>query len=60
MAEAGTDDVDVLRNVPDEIWQITKVSIDDIEDILVDARDQFIDALSLIRVKERKSSHHVA
>ena len=60
LAEAGTDDVDILRSVPDEIWQITKVSIDDIEDILIEARDQFIDALTLIRAKERKSSHHVA
>jgi len=60
LAEAGTDDVDDLKNVPQEIWQMTKVSIDDIEDILVEARDQFIDALTLIRAKERKSSHYVA
>ena len=60
LAEAGTDNVDVLKSVPEQIWEITNVSIDDIEDILVEARDQFIDALSLIRARERKSSHYVA
>ncbi|WP_455208522.1 HDOD domain-containing protein [Kaarinaea lacus] len=60
LAEVGTDDVEILKHVPDEVWQMTKVSIEDIEDILVEARDQFIDALTLIRARERKSSHHVA
>ncbi|MCI0505394.1 MAG: HDOD domain-containing protein [Gammaproteobacteria bacterium] len=60
LAEAGTDDVEILRKVPDAVWRMTKVSIEDIEDILVEARDQFIDALTLIRSRESKSSHHVA
>ncbi|WP_455221270.1 HDOD domain-containing protein [Kaarinaea lacus] len=60
LAEAGTDDVEVLTKVPDEIWRMTKVYTTDIEDILVEARDQFIDAITLIRAKEGKSSHYVA
>ncbi|WP_455365747.1 HDOD domain-containing protein [Kaarinaea lacus] len=60
LAEVGSDDVGILKKVPDAVWQMTKVSITDIEDILVEARDQFIDALALIRTRERKSSHHVA
>jgi len=60
LAEVGTDDVEILRKVPEEVWRMTRVSIADIEDILVEARDQFIDALTLIRTRERKSSHHVA
>ena len=49
-----------MKSVPEAVWKITNVSITDIEDILVEARDQFIDALSLIRTRERKSSHYVA
>jgi HD-like signal output (HDOD) protein len=60
LAEAGSDDVAILDKVPDAVWQMTKVSVEDIEEILVEARDQFIDALTLIRTRERKSSHHVA
>jgi len=60
LAEVGTDDVEVLKKVPDAIWQMTNVSTADIEDILVEARDQFIDALTLIRAREGKSSHYVA
>lgn len=60
LAEVGSDDVTVLDKVPAAVWQMTKVDIADIEEILVEARDQFIDALTLIRARERKSSHHVA
>ncbi|HEY5602115.1 MAG TPA: HDOD domain-containing protein [Gammaproteobacteria bacterium] len=60
LAEAGTNDLEILSSVPRDVWQMTKVSIDDIENVLVEARDQFIDALTLIRAREGKSTHHVA
>ena len=60
MAEAGVHEVEELTLVPEHIWKITKVSRSDIEKILVEARDQFIDALSLIRLKNRKSSGFAA
>ena len=60
LAEVGEHDVDYLKDVPEAVWQMTMVSMEDIEDILVEARDQFIDALTLIRSKNRKSSHYAA
>jgi len=60
MAEAGVHEADELTAVPNHIWEMTKVTMDDIEAILVEARDQFIDALSLIRSKTRKSSGFAA
>ena len=60
LAELGEHDVDYLKDVPEAVWQTTKVSITDIEDILVEARDQFIDTLALIRSRNRKSRHYAA
>lgn len=60
LAETGEHDLSLLQNVPDEILELTKVSVDDIEDILVEARDQFIDTLWLIRSRNRKASHYAA
>ena len=60
MAETGEHDMSLLESVPGEILELTKVSVDDIEDILVEARDQFIDTLWLIRSRNRKASHYAA
>lgn len=60
LAEAGEYEVDDLQDVPDQVWQLTRVSMDDIEGILLDARDQFIDTLGLIRPRSRRSSHYAA
>jgi HD-like signal output (HDOD) protein len=60
LAELGEHDVDYLKDVPDAVWQMTRVSMDDIEDILIEARDQFIDTLALIRSRNRKSKHFAA
>ncbi len=60
LAETGEHDISRLQGVPEQILQITNVSVDDIEDILVEARDQFIDTLGLIRSRNRKSSHYAA
>lgn len=56
MAEAGTHDMDDLESVPQDIWELTQVSQDDVEDILIEARDQFIDALSLIRKSANRAA----
>ncbi|WP_455376295.1 HDOD domain-containing protein [Kaarinaea lacus] len=60
LAETGEHDMSLLESVPGEILELTKVSVDDIEDILVEARDQFIDTLWLIRSRNRKASHYAA
>jgi HD-like signal output (HDOD) protein len=60
LAETGEHDVNCLRDVPEEILELTRISVDDIEDILVEARDQFIDTLSLIRSRNRKAAHYAA
>ena len=55
LAEAGCDEIAELSGVPDSVWEIAHVTLHDVEDILVLARDQFIDTLSLIRSRGRKS-----
>lgn len=60
LAETGEHDVDCLDQVPSEVLELTQVSSDEIEDILIEARDQFIDTLCLIRPRNRKASHHAA
>lgn len=60
MAEAGCDELSELAAVPESVWEITHVSLQDVEDILVQARHQFIDTLSLIRSRGRKSSIYAA
>jgi putative nucleotidyltransferase with HDIG domain len=56
LAEAGTHEADFLKDVPEDIWQITGVSPGDVEDILIEARQQFIDALSLIRKPAKRAA----
>ncbi|NOZ51755.1 MAG: HDOD domain-containing protein [Gammaproteobacteria bacterium] len=60
IAESGVQDDVVLASVSPEIWNITHVSQTDIESILIEARDQFIDALSLFRPRSRRSSSYAA
>jgi len=60
LAEAGVHEVKELTSVPQHIWNFTKVSSSDVERILIEARDQFIDAISLIRLRNRKSSGFAA
>ena len=60
LAETGEHEADCLKNVSPEILELTNVCEDDIEDILVEARDQFIDTLSLIRSRSRKAAHYAA
>lgn len=56
LAEAGAHGMDHLESVPAEIWEVTQVREADVEDILVQARDQFIDALSLIRKSTKRAA----
>lgn len=60
LAETGEYDANWLNDVPAEILELTGVAVDDIEDILIEARDQFIDTLCLIRSRSRKASHYAA
>ena len=60
LAETGEYDANWLNDVPAEILELTGVSVDGIEDILIEARDQFIDTLCLIRSRSRKASHYAA
>jgi len=60
LAETGEHDTNLFQHLPDEILELTRISVDNIEDILVEARDQFIDTLCLIRSRSRKASHYAA
>lgn len=60
LAETGEYDANWLSDVPAEILELTRISTVDIEDMLVEARDQFIDTLCLIRSRSRKASHYAA
>jgi putative nucleotidyltransferase with HDIG domain len=56
LAEAGAHEGNYLNDVPEEIWEVTQVSPTDVEDILIEARDQFIDALWLIRKSANRAA----
>lgn len=56
LAEAGAHEGNYLNDVPEEIWEVTQVSPADVEDILIEARDQFIDALWLIRKSANRAA----
>jgi len=58
IAESGAHDENELEQVPTEVWNTTNVASTDVESILLEARDQFIDALSLFR--PRRSSSYAA
>ena len=60
LAESGEHDTNCLDQVPSGILELTQVSSADIEEILIEARDQFIDTLCLIRPRSRKASHYAA
>jgi len=60
LAETGEHNENLFLHLPDEILELTQISINDIENILVEARDQFIDTLCLIRSRNRKASHYAA
>ena len=60
IAETGLVDADRLAKVDKKVWMITKVSKNDVEALLVEAREQFIEALALFRPKGRLSASNAA
>jgi len=60
IAESGAQNNTDLDDIPDDIWKITNVAPADVESILIEARDPFIDALSLFRPRSRRSSSYAA
>jgi len=60
MAESGEIDRARLSAIDKQIWRITKIDKDDIESLLVDSREHFIEALSLFRPKGNNPSDYAA
>ncbi len=57
IAETGLVDTERLAKIDKKVWMITRVSKQDVESLLVEAREQFIEALALFRPKGRLSSN---
>ena len=60
LAETGEQHTDSLKNISAKVWKMTAIQPTDIERLLLEARDQFIDALLLFRPKGRRSSSSYA
>ena len=60
MAEHGEIDNQVLSQIDKSIWKTTRVKKNEIETLLIDSRDQFIEALSLFRPRNKNSSNYAA
>ncbi len=60
IAETGLVDTDRLAKIDKKVWMITNVSKNDVEALLVEAREQFIEALAVFRPKGRLSASDAA
>jgi HD-like signal output (HDOD) protein len=60
IAETGLVDTDRLGKIDNKVWMMTKVSKSDVESLLVEAREQFIEALTLFRPKGRLGASNAA
>lgn len=60
IAETGLVETERLAEVDRKVWMITKVKKSDIESLLVEAREQFIEALTLFRPKGRLNASDAA
>jgi HD-like signal output (HDOD) protein len=60
IAETGLVDTERLGKIDRKVWMMTKVSKNDVESLLVEAREQFIEALALFRPKGRLGASNAA
>ena len=60
MAESGEIDRNRINAIDKQIWRLTKVDKNDIESLLVNSREHFIEALSLFRPKGNSPSGFAA
>jgi HD-like signal output (HDOD) protein len=60
IAETGLVDTERLGKIDRKVWMLTKVSKNDVESLLVEAREQFIEALTLFRPKGRLGASNAA
>ncbi|WP_455210061.1 HDOD domain-containing protein [Kaarinaea lacus] len=60
VAETGLVDTENLAKIDKKVWMITQMSVNDVESLLVEAREQFIEALTLFRPKGRLSASNAA
>lgn len=51
LAELGEHDTEDLKDIPVAVWKMTNMSVECIEPLLLEAREQFIEALLLFRPK---------
>lgn len=60
MAEYGHDDFDYITQIDRSIRRMVDLSTGDLEDLLVEAREQFIEVLTLFRPRGKKATHYAA
>lgn len=60
IAETGDDDFDYLKQIDRSSRRLVELSTRDVEELLVEAREQFIEVLALFRPKIKATTHHAA
>ncbi|MGD8591227.1 MAG: HDOD domain-containing protein [Gammaproteobacteria bacterium] len=60
VAETGLIDTERLAKIDKNVWMLARVSKNDVESLLVEAREQFIEALTLFRPKGRLRASNAA
>ena len=60
LAEVAEYDASNLHDIPIVVWELTKMSDDSITEVLLAAREQFIEALQLFRPSQQPSDHYAA
>lgn len=60
LAEKGEWEPEDLSDVPDRVWQLTRMTTTSIEPLLLEGREQFIEALQLFRPRNGQNKTHAA
>jgi HD-like signal output (HDOD) protein len=60
MAEYGEDDFDYISQIDRSIRRMVDLSSSDLEELLVEAREQFIEVLTLFRPRGKGATHYAA
>ena len=60
IAESGVEEIDFLKDVDSSTRKLVDISLNDVETLLVDAREQFIEVLALFRPKGKVKTHNAA
>ena len=60
MAQQGEDDFDYIAQIDRNVRRMVDLSTADLEDLLVEAREQFIEVLTLFRPRSKGATHYAA